>query len=192
LYTTYRQYSASQLKKVYEALDPAIAGTTYGKAFLDNIHKMTDNSTGDIAAEISATDYIDNKPFSLKAQKGKYVIVDFWGSWCKPCIQLIPSLVTEYNKYKDKNIEFISVCRDYNGNMSKCKEIATTLGMTWTNLWDSEDKTDKSNITSVYNVGIYPTTILVGPNGEILERGDGDLGFLKCKNRLEKIFKTAL
>jgi len=187
LYIHYRSCSMFQLKKIYNNLTGEIANSVYGKVLLQHINSMTANTVGDQAAEISAADYIDNTQFSLKAQKGKYVLIDFWGSWCVPCIKLIPSLVEEHNKYKNKDIVFVSVCRDYNGNMDKCRKIAKESGMNWVNLWDSQDKTDQNDITALYNVGVYPTAILIGPDGKILERGDGSDGYLKCKARLEKV-----
>jgi thiol-disulfide isomerase/thioredoxin len=189
LSTNYRNYTVTQLTGIYNSMDNKIQTSAYGELLFKNIHKMVSNTKGDVAANIVSIDYVNNKDFKLDALKGKYIIIDFWGSWCLPCIKLIPSLVEEHNRYKDKNIVFISVCRDYNANLNKCKDIVNRLGMNWINLWDSEDKTDVNGITSIFNVGVYPTFILIGPNGDILERGEADYGYFKCKAQIEKIFK---
>jgi thiol-disulfide isomerase/thioredoxin len=184
----YRNFTVAQLKDIYNNMGSKLQTSVYGKELFKHLHKMVSNTKGDVAANIVSNDYMNNKDFNLKSLKGQYVIIDFWGSWCLPCIKLMPHLVEEHNEYKNKNIVFVSVCRDYNANLNKCKNIVNQLGMNWVNLWDSEDKTDVNGITSIYNVGVYPTFILIDPNGEILERGEGEYGYFKCKAQLEKIF----
>lgn len=188
LSTTYRNYNCLQLKKVYDSFNDGLKASNYGQLLFRNIEKMKANTTGDIAANIASSDYVNGKSFDMRAQRGKYIAIDFWGSWCQPCLKLMPSVVEEHSKYKDKNIVFISVCRDYNANKDKCKEIVNKLGMNWINLWDSQDKTDENSTSAIYNVGVYPTFIVIGPNGDILERGEGDYGYLKYKKQLEKVF----
>ena len=181
----YRDYTIAQLNEIYTNMGDKVQNSSYGKNLLDHIHSMSADSRGTVAADIVAKDYITNSDFTLSKLKGKYVIIDFWGSWCKPCIALLPDLVAEYARYQNKNVAFVSIASDQNGNQQKCAAIAAKMGMTWTNLWQTESGDDPNSLVKIYDVKAFPTTVLIAPDGRILERGEGEYGFLKCKAALE-------
>ena len=188
----YRNYTVAQLNEIYNKFGSQLQTSVNGKLLLKDINSMSADSRGTIAANITGKDYVNNEDFDLSKLKGKYVIIDFWGSWCVPCIKLIPAIAAEHEKYKDKNIAFVSVAYDQDGNQNKCRELVKQLRMSWVNLWQTQGKPTDPGITNTFDVGVFPTIILIDPQGKILERGDAEYGFLKCKAVLEKVFGNSL
>ncbi|WP_298715952.1 TlpA disulfide reductase family protein [Chitinophaga sp.] len=104
------------------------------------------------------------KQIHLSSFKGKYVLVDFWASWCGPCRQENPNVVAAYNQYKNKNFTILGVSLD--------KEKANWLKaisddqLTWTHV--SDLKFWESSVVPLYGINAIPTNILVDPAGKII------------------------
>jgi len=129
------------------------------------------------APTIDMQDIDTNKPYSLDLHSGKYTVIDFWGSWCHPCIDELPMLVSAHEKYSGK-LNFVSIALDYGRDTTKLKSLIAQYKLNWPQLW-----VDKSHINSspnyAYKVDAYPTTILLDPNGLIVYRGVGSDGFVE-------------
>ncbi|TFF37322.1 TlpA family protein disulfide reductase [Mucilaginibacter psychrotolerans] len=128
---------------------------------------------GTLAPNIIAKDLITNGPFSLKRLKGKYVLIDFWGSWCVPCINLIPELRAANDKYKN-SIQFVSIAYDRDADKIKLKKLIETNNMNWIHLMD--DKDARGGIVDRYKVNAFPTSVLIDPSGKVIYRGVADTG----------------
>jgi thiol-disulfide isomerase/thioredoxin len=115
------------------------------------------------------------------------VLIDFWGSWCVPCLNLLPEIVEESKKYKGKDIVLVSVCVDQDKNLKQCKNIIKKLGMNWVNLWSSQDEKNIVSIANQYKIGVFPAFILVDPTGKVIERNEGDAGYFKIKALLSTL-----
>lgn len=108
---------------------------------------------------------IDGKEVSLSEYvgKGKYVLVDFWASWCGPCKGEIPNLAKLHNEYKDKGLVVLGLfVWDKDANLKKSMDAE---GITWPQIIDSNNK-----VTALYGVSGIPQIILFGPDGTILKR----------------------
>jgi thiol-disulfide isomerase/thioredoxin len=107
---------------------------------------------------------VNDKPFSLSQLQGKYVLVDFWASWCGPCRGENPNVVAAYNQYKDKNFTVLGVSLD--------KDKASWLNaikqdnLTWQHI--SDLKYWSSAAVQLYGFDGIPFNVLIDPKGKIL------------------------
>ncbi|WP_329903859.1 TlpA family protein disulfide reductase [Porphyromonas pogonae] len=100
---------------------------------------------------------------AISSYKGKYILIDFWASWCGPCRKEIPNIKKLYNTYKDKNIEFIGVSID-DDKKSWHKAIQEEK-LPYLQLFDAEKKS-----MTVYSYNGIPFIVLISPDGRILDR----------------------
>ena len=121
---------------------------------------------------------------TLSDFKGKYVLLDFWATWCKPCIQEIPYLSKAKQHFKNDNFEIISICVDKNTDVQKSiwkNTLAKHTGYDeWTQLYEDSEITLRN-----YKIKGFPTLILVNPEGVIVEIGNS----LRGPNNINAISK---
>jgi len=124
------------------------------------------NAPPSAAAEINQPDP-DGKMISLSSLKGKVVLIDFWASWCVPCRQANPEVVTLYNKYKSKGFTVYSVSLDE--DKEAWKKAIKDDNLSWP-YHVSDLKGWSSEPAALYGVGAIPATFLLNKNGEIVGR----------------------
>ncbi|RYY60446.1 MAG: AhpC/TSA family protein [Chitinophagaceae bacterium] len=109
---------------------------------------------------------VNGKPVSLSSYRGKYVLVDFWASWCLPCRQENPNVVRAYNQYKAKGFNVLGVSLDRPGQKDKWLEAIAKDNLTWTHV--SDLKFWESEVVGLYGLQGIPFNVLVGPDGNIV------------------------
>jgi peroxiredoxin len=119
---------------------------------------------GKLFPDFSFTD-LAGKHRTLSDFRGKYVLLDFWGTWCAPCVAEIPNLKETYERYRGRGFEIIGL--DIGEPVEPLKAFATKREMTWP-LATSESIED---LISDFDIWRLPTTVLLGPKGEILSVG---------------------
>ncbi len=118
---------------------------------------------GNPAPDFTLND-INGKPLSLSSLRGKWVIIDFWGSWCKWCIKGIPDMKEYYAKYQDK-LEILGV--DCNDTVEKWKAAVKQYELPWLHVyWDKDDDTS-DNPLALYSVRGFPTKVIIDPRGNV-------------------------
>jgi peroxiredoxin len=108
------------------------------------------------------------KQIKLSSFRGKYVLVDFWASWCRPCREENPNVVQAYNKFKDKNFAILGVSLDNPGDKDKWLNAVMKDHLAWTHV--SDLKGWESVVVPMYDFGTVgiPYNILVDPEGKVI------------------------
>ena len=109
---------------------------------------------------------LDNKNISLSSLKGKIVFLNFWATWCPPCITEMPSIQRLYNNYKNKDFEILAVTQgNSRETRSEIDNFIKKNGYTFPVLLDNT-----GNTNTIYDINGIPTTYIIDKNGEILAR----------------------
>jgi thiol-disulfide isomerase/thioredoxin len=192
-----RDYATDTLRKIYAAFPGKLQQSSYGKAILTELENRKKGVPGAPAADFTTTD-INGQPLSLADYKGKYVLVDFWASWCVPCRKGNPHLKELYSQYKDKGFEIIGVSDDDSKPDAWRTAIAkdslpwkhVLRGMKATREGDRMNIDRSKDISAGYNVSSLPTQILIGPDGKIIGRyGEGGDEHAALDEKLQAVFK---
>jgi thiol-disulfide isomerase/thioredoxin len=144
--------------------------------------KNSKTPIGAIAPELNMVNP-EGKIITLESLRGKYVLIDFWASWCGPCRRENPTVVRLYNKYKDKGFDVYSVSLDK--NKSKWKSAIVKDGLVWEN-HVSDLKGWGSAATGLYGFRGIPYTVLIDKEGKVIATR---LRGAALERKLEQLFK---
>lgn len=145
---------------LFAILSTTFYAQVFSQANVTQGQQMTP-SVGHDAPDFTATDVHGNE-FRLSSLKGKYVVLDFWGSWCKWCIKGFPEMKEAYAELKDKNVEFVGIaCKD---QPYKWQKAVVDNELPWINVVNGENP----DITQLYSIKCYPTKIIINPQGTII------------------------
>jgi len=151
----------NEVKKIIDELAAKFPAHTR----LAEIKKSLAGLVGSPAPEITLPDP-NGTPVKLSSFRGKYVLVDFWASWCKPCRQENPNVVKAYNRFKDKNFAILGVSLDRPGQKDDWTKAIMQDKLTWTHV--SDLMYWNSPVVPLYNISGIPYNVLVDPEGKII------------------------
>lgn len=144
---------------------PTHQGVAAVKSMLEAQANKMKGLIGQTAPELSLPDP-NGKEVKLSSFRGKYVLVDFWASWCKPCREENPTVVKVYNKFKDKNFTILGVSLDRPGQKDEWMKAVMKDNLTWTQV--SDLMFWNSPVVQLYGIEGIPYNVLVDPDGKII------------------------
>jgi thiol-disulfide isomerase/thioredoxin len=179
----------------YAKMSPAMQQSSDGIEVKKELDGLRAGSPGSPAHEITKTD-IEGKTLNLADYKGKYVMLDFWASWCGPCRKGNPHLIELYGKYSAKGFEIIGVSDDDSNNEAWKKAVKQDGIGIWKHVlrgldWGKREKNlpNPEDVSDYYGIHSLPTKILIDPQGMIIGRyGGGGEDDDAMNKKLKEIF----
>lgn len=165
---------ASEIEKLYGSLSAKYKESREGKSIASVIEAKKITAVGKEAPDFTQPDTLGNA-VKLSSLRGKYVLVDFWASWCGPCRAENPNLVRTFNQFKDKGFTVLGVSLDQPGKKDAWIAAIHKDGLTWTQV--SDLKFWENEVALLYGVKAIPTNLLLDPKGKIIAKDlrGGDL-----------------
>jgi len=183
------ELSPDSLEGYYNRLGTEIQRSAYGRYIAEEIIKLRRGSPGSRAQDFVVTDINGNR-LALSDLKGKYVLIDFWASWCVPCRKGSPHLKELYEKYKSKGFEIIGVADDDRATDAWRNAVAKDGTGLWRHVlrglqYKNGNYDHSTDINEKYGIYSLPTRILVDQNGIIIGRfGEKEEELDKMLNRI--------
>lgn len=174
----------AEVEQRFNLLSEKIKTSAGAKDLLNYISYAKIGSIGSEAVDFTQND-VSDKPVSLSSLRGKYVLVDFWASWCRPCRAENPNVVKTYSRFKDKNFTVLGISLDQQKE-AWIKAIEKDK-LTWTHVSDLQFWNNA--VAQLYHVQSIPQNFLIDPAGKIVAKNlHGDdlekklCEFLGCSN----------
>lgn len=176
-----RKMPVSVKEKLFSHMSKSVKESYFGKRLANDIEGSKSATLGNTVKDFTLND-ANGKPVRFGSLKGKYVLIDFWASWCGPCREEFKHMRPLYEKYKGTQFEILGISTDEN---EKAWQTAMTQEkLPWLQIHDV--KGDKSVAEKQFAVKVLPTMYLIDPNGKIIAK---DLRGEALEKKLEELFR---
>ncbi|HZK03422.1 MAG TPA: TlpA disulfide reductase family protein [Bacteroidaceae bacterium] len=164
----YSMFEPEELDELLKSLEVKYGDNEYIIQLREMTNQQLNTSTGQQFIDFE-TETINGEVVKLSdyVKNNKVVLLDFWASWCAPCINEIPYLKQTYDSYKNRGFEIVSVSVDQ--DLDEWKEAVKNHSLTWPQLIDLQDS--ELSPAFIYSVRAIPSTFLINGDGEIIARG---------------------
>ncbi|WP_293784713.1 TlpA disulfide reductase family protein [uncultured Pedobacter sp.] len=160
-------FDAVEMEKVYLTINPKLRDSYFGKEVGLRIATFKKTQEGVEAQDFTQPD-VDGKMVKLSDYRGKYVLLDFWASWCAPCRRENPNVVKVYEQYKSKGFEILGVSLDKAADKAKWIKAIADDKLTWKQV--SDLKGWENEAAAKYEVKAIPMNFLIDPSGKIIAK----------------------
>jgi peroxiredoxin len=157
----------NDIAPMFASLSTELKNSPDGKLMAEKLSKLKAVAIGSMAPEFTQND-TSGVPVHLSSFKGKYVLIDFWASWCGPCRAENPNVVKTYDKYKSKNFTVLGVSLDQPNAKAKWLKAIADDHLYWTQVSDLAYW--KNAVAELYEVKAIPQNFLIDPSGKIIAR----------------------
>ena len=175
--------NADDVEPLFLALPEVLRASPAGKDMSEKIETAKKTGIGKMAMEFTQNDTLGN-PVSLSSFRGKYVLIDFWASWCGPCRQENPNVVKAFNAYNGKGFTVLGVSLDQPTAKDKWMKAIHDDNLTWTQV--SDLKYWKNDVAMQYGIQAIPQNFLIDPQGKIVGK---NLRGEALNKKLAELFK---
>lgn len=190
MYHKYKLFDTLQIANMYYRIDTVRFNSPLVRLKpVSNIKGDYGRNTGDKIRDYEVTNLFDGEPYHFKnlLAKKKYLLLDFWGTWCAPCVQLTPELVRINNDY-NSNLNLLSLA--FQKDKNELIDYIEENNMDWNHVFlqgNAKSAKNKPTLVKTLRIEAYPTFILIDNDFNILYRGIGETALNEIEEMIKKL-----
>jgi thiol-disulfide isomerase/thioredoxin len=148
-------------------------------------YKLIEVRTGAPLPDFSFTDF-DGRTRTLSEFRGKWVLIDIWGSWCKPCVEDVPMMKEAYERFQPKGFEIVGLDYEMQGTAEKVRPFLKEKDVRWVN---GTPESVRELVSDRFQVNSFPTLLLIDPKGNVADARSGALRGTRLIATLERLIR---